>query len=74
MARITGADAKVFAHKLKDACLKKGYVFFETGDYNLKFNMQNILEAFYIPVRGGDATTSIETTKGLDYSAIEDVT
>jgi hypothetical protein len=36
--------------------------------------MQNILEDFYIPVRGGDATTRIETTKGLDYAAIEDVT
>jgi len=36
--------------------------------------MQNILEDFYIPVRGGDATTRIETTKGLDYTAIEDVT
>jgi hypothetical protein len=35
--------------------------------------MQNILEDFYIPVRGGDATTRIETTKGLDYTAIEDV-
>jgi hypothetical protein len=36
--------------------------------------MQNILEDFYIPVRGGDQTTRIETTKGLDYAAIEDVT
>ena len=36
--------------------------------------MQTILEDFYIPVRGGDATTRIETTKGLDYDAIEDVT
>ena len=35
MARITGADTKVFVHKLKDACLKKGHVFFEAGDYNL---------------------------------------
>ena len=45
----------------------------QTGEYNLKFNMQNILEDFYIPVRGGDTTTKIETTKGLDYTAIEDV-
>ena len=53
---------------------KTPYVDPQTGEYNLKFNMQNILEDFYIPVRGGDATTRIETTKGLDYAAIEDVT
>lgn len=44
-----------------------------TGDYNLKFNVQNLLEDFYIPVRPGDTTTKIDTTKGLDYTGIEDV-
>jgi hypothetical protein len=53
---------------------KTPYIDPNSGEYNLKFNMQNILEDFYIPVRGGDATTRIETTKGLDYAAIEDVT
>ena len=52
---------------------KTPYIDPQTGEYNLKYNMQNILEDFYIPVRGGDATTRIETTKGLDYAAIEDV-
>jgi hypothetical protein len=45
----------------------------QTGEYNLKYNMQNMLEDFYIPVRGNDQTTKIETTKGLDYNGIEDV-
>jgi hypothetical protein len=44
-----------------------------TGEYNLKYNLQNSLEDFFIPVRGNDATTRIDTTKGLDYTAIEDV-
>ena len=26
----------------------------KTGEYNLKYNMQNMLEDFYIPVRGND--------------------
>jgi len=46
----------------------------QTGEYNLKYNLQNSLEDFYIPVRGNDTTTKIEPTKGLDYTAIEDVT
>lgn len=44
-----------------------------TGDYNLKFNMQNMMEDFHIPVRPGDTTTRIDTAKGLDYDGIKDV-
>jgi len=44
-----------------------------TGEYNLKYNMQNLLEDFYIPVRGNDQATKIDTTKGLDYDGIQDV-
>ena len=44
-----------------------------TGEYNMKYNMQNMLEDFYIPIRGNDTTTKIETTKGLDYDGIQDV-
>jgi hypothetical protein len=45
----------------------------QTGNYNLKYNQQNLLEDFFIPVRGGDTTTKIDTAKGLEYNAIEDV-
>ena len=45
----------------------------KTGDYNLKYNMQNMMEDFYIPVRGNDQTTKIETTPGLQYDGIQDV-
>ncbi len=45
----------------------------KTGDYNLKYNMQNMLEDFYIPIRGNDTTTKIETAPGLQYDGIQDV-
>ena len=45
----------------------------KTGEYNLKYNMQNMMEDFYIPVRGNDQTTKIETTPGLSYDGIQDV-
>jgi hypothetical protein len=44
-----------------------------TGDYNLKYNMQNLTEDFYLPVRGGDSGTSIDNLPGLDYASIEDI-
>ena len=45
----------------------------KTGEYNLKYNMQNMLEDFYIPIRGNDTTTKIDTTPGLQYDGIQDV-
>src|SRR6056300_942589 len=44
-----------------------------SGDYNLKYNMQNLTEDFYLPVRGGDSGTSIDNLAGLEYATIEDI-
>lgn len=44
-----------------------------TGQYNLKYNVQNMLEDYFIPVRGNDSSTRIDTAKGLEYNGIEDV-
>ena len=44
-----------------------------TGEYNLKYNMQNILEDFYLPVRGTESGTTIESTPGLAYDSITDI-
>ena len=44
-----------------------------TGDYNLKYNMQNLTEDFYLPVRGGDSGTQIDNLAGLEYASIEDI-
>jgi hypothetical protein len=46
----------------------------QTGEYNLKYNQQNLLEDFYIPIRGNDTSTKIETAPGLQYDGIQDVT
>jgi len=49
------------------------YVDPQTGQYNLKYNMQNLLEDYFIPVRGNDTTTRIDTVPGLNYQGIDDV-
>ncbi|OUW11943.1 MAG: hypothetical protein CBD26_00235 [Candidatus Pelagibacter sp. TMED166] len=54
--------------------MKKAPVVDETtGDYNLKYNMQNITEDFFLPVRGGDSGTSIDSLPGLTYEATDDI-
>ena len=45
----------------------------KTGEYNLKYNLQNVTEDFYLPVRGGDSGTSIESLSGLTFDAVEDI-
>ena len=53
---------------------KVPYIDEKTGDYNLKFNMQNMIEDFFLPVRGGESGTSIESLPGLSSDGqIEDI-
>ena len=62
-----------FMQKTIDNIKKTPYVDKNTGQYNLRFNVQNMMEDFYLPVRNGDSSTRIETTKGLDYDGTADV-
>jgi len=54
--------------------MKKTPVMDANGDYNLKYNMESVTEDYYLPVRGGDSGTSIDTLNGLaNEGAIDDV-
>ena len=66
-------EVENFMQKTISTMKRTPHVDQETGEYNLKYNMQNLLEDFYIPIRGNDTTTKIDTTKGLDYDGIQDV-
>jgi hypothetical protein len=52
---------------------KVPYIDDSTGDYNLKFNLQNMVEDFFLPVRGGDSGTSIENLSGLEWTGTDDI-
>ena len=45
----------------------------QTGNYNLKFNLNNMLEDYYLPVRGGQSSTSIDTLPGMTFTGIDDI-
>jgi len=70
---IPPAEIENFMEKTISKMKRTPYVDQDTGDYNLKYNMQNLLEDYYIPLRGNDASTKIETTPGLQYDGITDV-
>ena len=65
-------EVEQFMNKTINQMKKTPYIG-EDGQYNLRFNMQNMMEDFYLPVRGGDTATRIETTKGLEYDGTKDV-
>jgi len=66
-------EVEAFMQKTVQKLKKVPYVDPQTGQYNLKYNMMNMMEDFYIPVRGNDQSTRIDTAKGLEYNGIEDV-
>lgn len=45
----------------------------QTGQINLKYNIQNLLEDFFIPVKGRQDGSSIETLAGMQNNMIEDI-
>jgi len=45
-----------------------------TGDYNLRYNIESVTEDYFLPVRGGDSGTEIQTLEGLSNDgAIDDI-
>jgi len=62
-----------YMEKLIAKTKKVPYVDEKTGDYNLRFNLQNMVEDFYLPVRGGDSGTSIESLSGMEFTGTDDI-
>lgn len=70
---IPPAEVDNYMQRMISKMKKTPFMDEKTGQYNLKYNMQNLLEDYYIPVRGGDQTTKIDNLPGLNYDGIQDV-
>ena len=73
IGNIPPAEVDNYMQKIVSKMKKAPVVEEGTGDYNLKYNMQNITEDFFLPVRGGDSGTQIDSLPGLTYEAVEDI-
>ncbi len=62
-----------YMERLINKTKKVPYIDETTGDYNLRFNLQNMVEDFYLPVRGSDSGTSIEPLSGMEFTGIDDI-
>jgi hypothetical protein len=70
---IPAGEVENFMQRMISKMKKTPYIDPQTGQYNLKFNMQNMLEDIFIPVRGNDTTTKIDKAPSLEYNGIDDV-
>ena len=70
---IPASEVDNYMERITNKMKKTPFMDAQTGDYNLRYNIQNSLEDFIIPVRGANQNTKIDTLKGLEYGGIEDV-
>jgi len=73
IGNIPPKDVEGYMQRLMQKTKKASLMDPNTGEYNLKFNIQNLLEDFYLPVRGTKDGTSIENLPGLEYQTVEDI-
>jgi len=73
IGNIPPAEIDTFMERLISRLKKTPLVDPQTGDYNLRYNMQNLTEDIYIPARGKDSGTDIQNLPGLQFNAIEDI-
>jgi hypothetical protein len=66
-------EVDAYMQKMMDKMKKIPYMDEQSGDYNLRFNLQNMVEDYYIPVRGGDSGTKIDTLGGMEWTGTEDI-
>jgi hypothetical protein len=66
-------EVDAYMQRVVNQMKKTPYIDEKTGQYNLKFNMSNMLEDVYLPVRGGQSGTEIDTLSGMENNSIDDV-
>ena len=73
IGNIPPAEVDNYMQRIINKMKKTPFIDENTGDYNLKFNIQNLTEDFFLPVRGGDSGTQIENMPGMTYDSTEDL-
>jgi len=73
IGNIPPGEVDTYMRNIIDQMKKTPYIDETTGDYNLKFNLQNMLEDYYLPIRGGQSGTEIDSLSGMEFGGIDDV-
>lgn len=73
VGNIAPEEVDGYMEEITNSMKKTPYVG-DDGEYNLKYNLMNMLEDYYLPVRGGDTGTDISSLPGLtNEGQIDDI-
>ena len=74
VGNIPPREVEQFMQKIINKMKKTPVIDQNTGEYNLKYNVESVTEDYFLPVRGGDSGTEIDTLPGLSNNdQIEDI-
>ena len=74
VGNIPPREVEQFMQKIINKMKKIPVIDQATGEYNLKYNVESVTEDYFLPVRGGDSGTEIETLPGLSNNdQIDDI-
>ncbi len=73
VGNIAPNEVDSYMNTMINSMKKTPFVDQRTGDYNLRFNIMNMLEDYYLPVRGANSNTKIDTLPGMTFNGMEDI-
>ena len=74
VGNIPPREVEQFMQRIINKMKKTPVIDQNTGEYNLKYNVESVTEDYFLPVRGGDSGTEIDTLPGLSNNdAIDDI-
>jgi len=74
VGNIPPREVEQFMQKIINKMKKTPVIDQKTGEYNLKYNVESVTEDYFMPVRGGDSGTEIDTLPGLSNNdQIDDI-
>jgi len=66
-------EVDTFMEQIINKMKKIPHIDQRSGNYNLKFNLNNMLEDYFLPVRGGQSQTNIDTLPGMTWTGTDDI-
>ena len=74
VGNIPPREVEQFMQRIINKMKKTPVIDQATGEYNLKYNVESVTEDYFLPVRGGDSGTEIDTLPGLSNNdQIDDI-
>ena len=74
VGNIPPREVEQFMQRIISKMKKTPVIDQKTGEYNLKYNVESVTEDYFLPVRGGDSGTEIDTLPGLSNNdQIDDI-